>query len=113
MDHIYHLAPAARWHNWPGDQPYLPAEYAADGFIHCTAGDALMIAVANRFYRATAGDYVLLVIDPAQLSAPLKWEPSGDDLAALFPHIYGPIDRAAVQEVRAVLRAADGEFLGW
>ena len=113
MDHIYHLAPAARWQAWPADQPYLPAEYGADGFIHCTAGDALMIAVANRFYRATEGDYVLLVIDPARLTATLKWEPSGDDLAALFPHIYGPIDRAAVQEVRAVRRAADGEFLGW
>ena len=113
MDQIYHLAPATRWHDWPRDQPYLPAEYAADGFIHCTAGDALMIVVANRFYRATAGDYVLLVIDPTRLTAPVKWERSGDDLAALFPHIYGPIDRAAVEEVRTVLRADDGEFLGW
>jgi len=113
MEQIYHLAPAGRWHAWPSDQPYVPAEYAADGFIHCTAGDALMIAVANRFYRATAGDFVLLVIDPAHLTAPVKWEPSGDDLAALFPHIYGPIDRAAVQNVRMVQRAPDGEFLGW
>jgi len=113
VEPIYHLAPAARWRDWPGAQPYLPAEYDADGFIHCTAGDALMIAVANRFYRATAGEYVLLVIDPARLTAALKWEASGDDLAALFPHIYGPIDRAAVQDVRAVKRAADGEFLGW
>ena len=104
---------AARWHAWPNDQPYLPAEYDSDGFIHCTARDALMIAVANRFYPPTAGEYVLLVIDPARLTVPLKWEASGDDLAALFPHIYGPIDRAAVLEVRAVLRAADGEFLGW
>ena len=110
---IYHLAPAARWHAWPSDQPYLPAEYAADGFIHCTAGDALMIAVANRFYRAVEGDFVVLEIDPARLTAPLKWEESSDDLAPLFPHIYGPIDRAAVQEVRVVRRAADGEFLGW
>jgi uncharacterized protein (DUF952 family) len=113
MEQIYHLAPAARWYAWPNDQPYLPAEYDADGFIHCTAGDALMIAVANRFYRATAGEYVLLMIDPSRLTAPLKWEPSSDDLAALFPHIYGPINRAAVLEVRAVRRAANGEFLGW
>jgi uncharacterized protein (DUF952 family) len=72
-----------------------------------------MIAVANRYYRATAGEYVLLVIDPARLTAPLKWEASGDDLAALFPHIYGPIDHRAILEVRAVQRATDGEFLGW
>ncbi len=113
MEYIYHLAPADRWHAWHNDQPYLPAEYHTDGFIHCTAGDALMIAVANRFYRATAGAYVLLVIDPAGLTAPLKWEASSDDLAAVFPHLYGPIDRAAVREVRQVRRAADGEFLGW
>jgi len=113
VERIYHLAPAARWHAWPVGQPYLPDEYDADGFIHCTAGDALMIAVANRFYRTTAGDFVLLVIDPAHLTAPLKWEASSDDLAAVFPHIYGPIDRAAVQEVHAMRRAANGEFLGW
>ena len=113
MEPIYHLAPAARWHAWPADQPYLPAEYEADGFVHCTAGDTLMIAVANRFYRTAPGDFVLLVVDPQRLSAPLKWERPNDELAPLFPHIYGPIDRAAVQEVRAVRRAADGEFLGW
>ena len=113
MDPIYHLAPAARWDAWPTVQPYLPAEYEADGFIHCSAGDAVMLAVANRFYRTTPGEFVLLVIDPAQLTAPLKWEPSSDDLAPLFPHIYGPINRAAVHEVRAVQRADDGEFLGW
>ena len=117
---IYHLAPAVRWGGWPADQPYLPAEYAAEGFIHCTLGDAVMLGVANRFYRSAPGEFVLLVIDPEQISAPLRWEPpvhpagaAGPAAAPLFPHIYGPIDRAAVIEVRAVRRAPDGEFLGW
>jgi uncharacterized protein (DUF952 family) len=113
MELIYHLAPAERWRSWPAAQPYLPAEYEADGFVHCTAGDELMLAVANRFYHATPGDFVLLVINPARLTAALKWEPSADGLAPLFPHIYGPIDRAAVLEVRAVRRATDGRFVGW
>jgi uncharacterized protein (DUF952 family) len=114
MNIIYHLAPAERWRSWPDGQPYLPAEYEADGFIHCTAGDALMLQVANRFYREAQGGFVLLAIDPSRLTVPLKWEHSpGDDLAAEFPHIYGPIDRAAVVEVREVRRAADGEFIGW
>jgi uncharacterized protein (DUF952 family) len=72
-----------------------------------------MLMVANRFYRDTPGDFVLLVIDPARLTSPLKWERPGDDLASLFPHIYGPIDRAAVVEIRTARRAADGKFLGW
>jgi uncharacterized protein (DUF952 family) len=113
MQKIYHLAPAERWRAWPAGEPYLPAEYAADGFIHCTAGDELMLEVANRFYRAAPGEFVLLVIDTARLTAPLKWERSTDGLAPLFPHIYGSIDRAAVVEVRAVRRAPDGEFVGW
>jgi uncharacterized protein (DUF952 family) len=110
---IYHLAPAARWRDWPAGAAYLPAEYDADGFVHCTAGDELMLVVANRFYRAVSGDFVLLVIDPDRLTAPLRWERSTDGLTPLFPHIYGPIDRAAVVEERAVRRGVDGEFLGW
>jgi uncharacterized protein (DUF952 family) len=113
MKTIYHLAPARRWGGWPADEPYLPAQYAADGFVHCTAGDELMLEVANRFYHEVAGDFVLLVIDPERLTSPLRWERSTDGLAKLFPHIYGPIDRSAVVEVRAVRRAADGTFVGW
>jgi uncharacterized protein (DUF952 family) len=72
-----------------------------------------MLQVANAFYRAVPGDFVLLVIDTERLTAPLKWEASTDALAQLFPHIYGPIDYAAVVDVRAVRRGVDGEFLGW
>jgi uncharacterized protein (DUF952 family) len=113
MTPIYHMAPAARWREWPDDTPYLPAEYDAERFIHCTAGDELMLKVANAIYRDAAGDFVLLVIDQARLTSPVKWEASNDGFAPLFPHIYGPIDRAAVVEVRSVRRGRDGEFLGW
>lgn len=112
MNVIYHLAPADRWRAWPPGAPYVPAEYDADGFVHCTAGADLMLQVANRFYRHVPGAWVLLVIDPARLTAPLRWErPAPDDgLAPLFPHIYGPIDAAAIVEVRPVQRSDDGTF---
>lgn len=112
---IYHLAPAERWRAWPRGAAYLPAEYEADGFVHCTAGADLMLQVANRFYRNTPGDWVVLAIDPARLTSPLRWERPApdDDLAPLFPHVYGPIDAAAVVEVRPVQRSADSTFVGW
>lgn len=113
MSSIYHLAPAARWRTWPDHQGYLPAEYDADGFVHCTSGDDLMLQVANRFYKGQPGDYVLLVIDSERLESDLRWEQSTDGLAALFPHIYGPINRDSIIAVRSVRRADDGEFLGW
>ena len=113
MPIVYHLAPAERWNAWPQNRPYLPSEYERDGFIHCTAGDDLMLRVANQYYRATPGDFVLLVIDTDTLSSPVRWEQPPDALAPEFPHIYGAIDRQAVIAVKQVRRAADGTFLGW
>ncbi len=117
---IYHLAPLERWKTWPAEQPYLPAEFAADGFVHCTGESDTMLAVANRFYQGVPGAFVMLLIDPERLSAPLRWEApadpapnAGPPLAPLFPHIYGPIDRAAIVGVREVQRAANGTFAGW
>ena len=109
---IYHLAPADRWLHWPDSSPYLPAEYAADGFVHCTAGAARMIEVANRFYHDRADAFVVLVLELERLSAPIRWEQPPDDIT-LFPHLYGPIDRDAVVAVHQVRRAADGTFIGW
>ena len=111
--YIYHLAPAERWRSWPAHTPYEPAEYAADGFVHCTAGAGLMLAVANRFYREAPGSFVLLTLDAEQLDAPLRWEDSGDDLAPQFPHLYGPISPGAVVAVREAVRAPDGTFQRW
>lgn len=113
MSLIYHMVPALRWQTWPSDTPYLPAEYANDGFVHCTAGDELMIKVANRFYTGVSGEFQLLVIDTDRLTSDLKWEAPtpGDTLAPLFPHIYGAINHDAVIAVRYMQRAADGTFV--
>lgn len=110
MNHIYHLVPAERWRSWPATESYLPAEYDADGFVHCTQGDDLMLQVANRFYQQQPGEFLLLVLDPDVLTSPLIWEQPEDTLAPLFPHIYGPINREAIVGERSLLRAADGTF---
>ncbi|GIV98998.1 DUF952 domain-containing protein [Roseiflexus sp.] len=109
---IFHMAPAERWTMWPAHEPYVPAEFAADGFVHCTEGEELMVRVANALYRGTPGDFVLLVIDVERLTAPVRWErPAGTPLAPLFPHIYGPINPEAIVEVRRIERDVDGAFL--
>ena len=112
MAQIYHLALASRWHSWPQNTPYLPEAYAVDGFIHCTAGDALMIKVANTFYRSVPGNFLALVVETGLLTSRLEWEaPSaGDDLAPSFPHIYGPLNLTAIVDVKTMLRDAKGQF---
>ncbi len=112
MSQIYHLVPAERWRSWPAGEAYLPAEYEQDGFVHCTKGDELMLQVANRFYRDVPGDFLLLVLDTARLTSPLTWEQPGDDLAPLFPHIYGSINREAIVGEREIVRDSTGDFIG-
>jgi Protein of unknown function (DUF952) len=43
-----------------------------DGFIHLTADPKLLLEVANRFYVASQGDWEVLVIDPAKLTAEVR-----------------------------------------
>ena len=115
MSVIYHLTPASRWNSWPKDQLYFPSAYDVDGFIHCTAGDELMIDVAIRFCRSIPGDFVLLFVDIDKLdptASPVKWE-KATDIDALFPHIYGGINHEAVVNVQQMQRSKDGTFLGW
>ena len=118
MTLIHHLVPSAEWAALPPDQPYLPASYAADGFIHCTTLPAVLLDVANRFYQGAGGQFLVLDIDPGRLTAELRYEaplppaPAGSHLAGvLFPHIYGPLNREAIVAIRTAQRAPDGRFL--
>ncbi len=130
---ILHLVSKADWDALKADQPYAAASLASEGFIHCTAGEALMLDVANRFYRDQPGEFLLLEIDEAKLTSEVKWEAPADPkpapaaetppetkaeygeqtrAAVLFPHVYGPINREAVLQVRKAVRDASGTFTG-
>ncbi|MFD4759990.1 DUF952 domain-containing protein [Streptomyces sp. NPDC058439] len=75
-----------------------------EGFIHCSLphqldGVAEMLYGAGSRAGAPDQDLVVLVIDPARLPVPVRYEPvapGGEE----FPHIYGPVPVDAVVEVR-------------
>ena len=71
---ILHLVTKAAWDTKPANQPYTPDSFTKDGFIHCTQGDALMLDVANRFYKTTPGDFLAVGIDETKVTSPVKWE---------------------------------------
>ena len=103
----YHLTPA-EW--WTAADPLAPLgapSLAGEGFIHCTTGSAEMVATANRHYRADPRAFVLLTIDLARVGSPWRVEDPG----GIYPHVFGPIDRAAIVDVRPMPRAGDGTFL--
>lgn len=101
-----HLVPEATWAAHDPSEPYLPAAYAVDGFVHCTDGDEAMLAVAGRFYREDPRPFLLLTLDLDRVGSPWRF----DDPAGIYPHVYGPIDPACVLEVRRLVRAPDGTF---
>ncbi|MCC7265704.1 MAG: DUF952 domain-containing protein, partial [Caulobacteraceae bacterium] len=60
---------------------------------------------ARRHFSGQAG-LMLLGLEAEALGEALRWEPSrGGDL---FPHLYGPLDAALVDEARAAPLRPDG-----
>jgi uncharacterized protein (DUF952 family) len=115
---VLHLMPAAAWRAWQAGGAYEPVSLAGEGFVHCTAGDQLMLDVANRFY-AGADDVVAVALETDRLTSEVRWEapahPDGTaaaDDGPRFPHVYGPLDRSAVVGVRRLV-VGTGGFVGY
>ncbi|WP_216212695.1 DUF952 domain-containing protein [Amycolatopsis aidingensis] len=105
---ILHICPAADWAAVPPGGEYRAASLAEVGFIHCADRGTVHLP-ANRLFAGRT-DLVLLEVDPAGL--PVRWEP-GDPPApgeVWFPHVYGPIPRAAVRGVHEFPPGPDGRF---
>jgi uncharacterized protein (DUF952 family) len=102
----YHLAAAAAWETTPPGQPFRAASLGVEGFIHLTHRMPDLVEVANAFYRDEAGPHVVLTVRLGRLTSP--WRYDGDER---YPHVYGPLDREAITDVRSIARAADGTFL--
>jgi uncharacterized protein (DUF952 family) len=112
VDLIYHIATAADWHRAQRDGEYTTSTIgrtlAEEGFIHASSATQVP-DVANRFYRGVTEDLVVLVIDPARLRSPVRYDPVPGD-AEPFPHIYGPLNVDAVLAARPFPPGPDGTF---
>jgi uncharacterized protein (DUF952 family) len=106
MRKIYHIVSRSDWVQ-VGNGPYRADSLAKEGFIHCSNPDQVA-PVANRFY-ADQPDLLVLGIEVNRLTSPLRDE--AIDTGERFPHVYGPIDRAAIVEVRRLERGPDGRWV--
>jgi uncharacterized protein (DUF952 family) len=105
MRRLYHIVPRSAWTAATAG-PYRADSLATEGFIHCSNDDQVA-EVANRFYTDQA-DLLVLCIDAGRLAAPVRDEDAGT--GELFPHVYGPIEREAVVEVRELRRGEEGRW---
>ncbi|MCB0906751.1 MAG: DUF952 domain-containing protein [Nocardioidaceae bacterium] len=103
---IFHIATAADWAAVKRTGSYevstLGRTLAEEGFIHASRREQVASTFA-RFYAEVHEPLVLLTIETDRLTAP--WREDEVD-GATFPHIYGPLNRAAVVGVQPL--NADG-----
>ena len=92
-------------------EPVTAPSLDTEGFLHCSDFGTVHLP-ANRLF-AGRDDLVLVVIDPARLDVPLRWEPGvpPDPKGAWFPHVYGPIPSAAVVAVHEFPEGTEGFVL--
>jgi uncharacterized protein (DUF952 family) len=102
---IYKICPRKAW---------LEAERAgrfegaaidlADGYIHFSTADQARETAAKHF--AGQDDLLLVAVETAALGEALRWEVSRG--GALFPHLYAPLELAAVRWVRPLPLGPEG-----
>lgn len=113
MSVVLHLIPRAAY--TPGE-PLRPASLDTEGFVHCTADEDTLLAVANAFYRDADGPQIALEVDTERVNAQVRFEaafpapPPGVAADVLFPHVYGPIEPDAIVGIRHARRGVDGTF---
>jgi uncharacterized protein (DUF952 family) len=102
---IYHITTPEQWAIWADHEQYQPALFESEGFIHlCT--EAQIEGVLNRYYSHVE-DILLVYVEEDALNAELRWEGTTGEL---FPHLYGPLNKSAIQAVESLSRSLDMEL---
>jgi uncharacterized protein (DUF952 family) len=102
---IYKICPAALWRAAERAGVFHGSDVdRRDGFIHFSTAAQAAETAARHF--SGQRDLVLVAVEAAALGPDLKWEPSRG--GALFPHLYGALDLAAVRRVDPLPLGPDG-----
>ena len=105
---IYKICPEPLWREAEraGRFDGAPVDLA-DGFIHFSTATQVEETAAKHF--AGQANLLLVSVDAAKLGDALKYEPSRG--GALFPHLYAPLDLAAVSRVEKLPVGPDGRHV--
>lgn len=105
---ILHITTRPEWEAARALGDYRLDTLDSEGFIHCSTPQQVL-GPANALYRGQ-DNLVLLVIDPARLTADLVYEDCYE-AGESFPHIYGPLNLDAVVSVVPFPPLPDGSFV--
>jgi uncharacterized protein (DUF952 family) len=92
---LFHIVGAQEWARARVTAELRPRSLDSEGFVHCSYAEQVPGTLARHFH--TADGLLVLEIDPAALTVPIRIEDGGGDA---FPHVYGAIPIAAVTGVQ-------------
>jgi uncharacterized protein (DUF952 family)/GNAT superfamily N-acetyltransferase len=98
-DVFVHLIEPADWRAALTGGEVRPLSLGSAGFVHLSTPEQVHLP-AERLYPGRR-DLVLLVVDPARLADPVRFEDGvpADPGGMQFPHLYGPLPTSAVTAV--------------
>ena len=109
---IYHLALASDWEAALAAGEYrvstLGRTLEQEGYIHASTASQVR-GVADAVYGGVREPLMLLTIDERRLTVPLQGD-AVEGVAEPFPHLYGPLDVAAVVLATPLLRDDAGRL---
>lgn len=108
MTALYKICPRSLWSAAERDGVFRgsPADQH-DGFIHLSTAEQVAETAVRHF--AGQSELLLVRVDSDKLDDRLKWERSRG--GALFPHLYGNLDLAAVTHVEPLPLGSDGQHV--
>lgn len=98
---LYHIVPKLEWEKNADQSHYAPDSLQTEGFIHASTACQLS-GTLRRFFSGKASEVMILHLDAEKVQAEIKYEDLYEH-GALFPHIYGPLNRDAVFETSEAL----------
>ncbi|MEM7802960.1 MAG: DUF952 domain-containing protein [Chloroflexota bacterium] len=107
MGLILHMLARSEWNAVKNGESYSPESIEEDGFIHFSQVN-MITTVANALYVGQQ-DMVVLVVDESKINAELIYEDCYETGHA-FPHVYGPLNLDAVNDVVDFPCNENGEF---
>ncbi|MBW5486653.1 DUF952 domain-containing protein [Streptomyces bambusae] len=97
---IFHVVPLVDWAAEP-DLPYAPPSLDSEGFVHCSADRPTVLEIAESHYRDVPGTLLAVELDERALTSEVRRE---GESGARYPHVHGPLDRAAAVRLWEVVR---------
>jgi len=96
MPYVYKICPVTLWREAERSGVFRGSDVdRRDGFIHFSTAAQVVETATKHFIGQT--DLLLVRVNTTSLGDRLKWEPSRG--GALFPHLYGDLDLAAVTQI--------------